>query len=332
MIRSSADVFVYEGNLYLAKTLYGTLLERIGKDGDRAREMVDIAGCFAHPGIAEALDPVYAEELYQKAMDLAGAAVFGLEALYRRAFNLERLKDYEEALQAYGQWAEAFGAADRVPTAADKARRPEVAFRRAVLSAYGLRDTEKAKQFFQEIIDNFAGDPLVVSARYHLGLLAQWAGESEKAKEHYTAALAKAKELGLAENSEIVGLARARMDELEKEKPLAYGLRLFFEGTFGKDKENISSMPLHVDVTGRLPQSKAGTEVRYAVATSNPMTGCMMPNYVYEWSNEVGGLSNIPSAPELVTDYEEPGLKVVFTAVLGSTGLEGAGFDLVQVK
>ena len=325
-IRKAADGFVEEGNLYLAKSMYGIYLGRIKDDAVRAQAMVAIADRFAHPGDAEALDPVYAEEMYVKARELGGPAAFSQESLYRRAFNLERLKDHEAAVAAYQEWLAAYEAAHKE---SNEPRRAEVIFREAVLTAYGLADTDTAKTFFQEIINRFAGDPLVVSARYHLGLLAQWGEDFDVAKEHYGAALAKAKELGMREDSEIVALTKTRLEELEEEKPMAYGLRLFFKGRFGKEQE---PMPLYVDLTGRLPEAAVDQDVRYAVTTSNPMTGCMTPDYAYEWSNEVGGLENIPNTAELTTDYEEPGPKVTFVAVLGTAGLEGVGFDLVQVK
>jgi len=325
-IRRSADAFVEEGNLYLARSLYDILLERIEDDEARGRAMVEIAGRFAHPGDAEPLGPVYAEEIYAKARDLAGPAVFSQESLYRRAYNLERLKDYEAAVAAYKEWLAGDEAAQKEGSGP---RRAEVLFRIAVLTAYGLGEAETAKSFLQDLIAEFPADPLVVSARYHLGLLAQWAEESDAAKEEYGAALAKAGEAGMGEDSEIAALTKARLEELQEEKPMAYGLRLFFEGTFGKKEKPAS---LHVDLTGRWPRSAPGKDVRYTVTTSNPMTGCMMPDYAYEWSNEVGGLENIPNTAELTTDYAEPGLKVAFVAVLGTAGLEGAAFDLVQVE
>jgi len=325
-IRKAADAFAQEGNLYLAKTMYNIFLERIEDDAVRARAMVEIAGRFAHPGDAEALDPVYAEELYQKATDAIGRQALDQDDVYRRAYNLERLKDYEAAAAAYEEWLAGYEAA---PKESNASRRAEVLFREGVLTAYGLGDVGKAKAFFRDLITRFAGDPLVVSARYHLGLLAQWEEESDAAKEEYGAALAKAKELGVSEDSEIVALTKARLEELEEEKPLAYGLRLFFNGTFGKGEEPV---PLNVDVTGRLPASAVGEDVRYAVTTSNPMTGCMTPDYAYEWSNEAGILKNVPNAAELTTDYEEPGLKVVFVAVIGTAGLEGTAFEIIQIK
>jgi len=323
MILKSADVFLEEGNLYLAKSMYGIFLEGIEDDKVRAEAMVEIANRFAHRGDVEALDPVYAQELYQKAMDLGGSQVFDQEGAYRRAYNLERLKDYEGALESYGEWMASY-------RSSDSARAAQILFREGVLTAYGLADTEKARAFFQDIVDNFADDPLVVSAQYHLGLLAQGARESDAAKEHYTAALSRAKAAGLSEDSEIVVLANARLEELKEKKPMAYGLRLFFEGTFGRDGE--TPMPLHVDLTGRPSLMAVDDDVRFVVTTSNPMTGCLMPDYAYEWSNELGGLENVPNASDLTTNYEEPGLKVAFVAVVDAAGPEGVGFDIVQVE
>ncbi len=321
-LRKTADDFLDEGNLYLAKSMYAIFLKGIEDDKVRARAMVEIANRFAHPGDAEALDPVYAEELYQRAMDVEGPQAFDQEGVYRRAYNLERLKDYEGALKSYGQWIASY-------RASDKARAAQVLFREGALAAYGLADTEKAKMFFQDLIDNFSVDPLVVSAQYHLGLLAQGAQEVDAAREHYAAALSLAR-AGLNEGSEIVALTNARLEELKEGRPMAYGLRLFMEGAFGRDEE--APMPLYVDVTARPSLTTVDGDVRYVVTTSNPMTGCTMPNYAYEWSSELGGLENVPNSAEQTMDYKEPGLKVVFVAVVGTAGLEGVGFDIVQVE
>ena len=47
---------------------------------------------------------------------------------------------------------------------------------------------------------------------------------------------------------------------------------------------------------------------------------------------QTGTTDNIPNAPELVTDYSLPGLKVVGVAVVDATGLQGAGFEIVEVE
>ncbi|MGE5279873.1 MAG: tetratricopeptide repeat protein, partial [Deltaproteobacteria bacterium] len=164
-----ADAFLKEDNLYLAKSLFEITLGRIGDDLVRARAMVAIADRFASSGSVPAADPVFAEELYVKAAALKGAEAFDNDSLYRRAFNLERLRDYAAALPVYKQWLAAYGAAD-------PGRRADVLFRVGVLSAYGLRDRAAGERVLEELIKDFPATALAVAARYELGCMAQWSG------------------------------------------------------------------------------------------------------------------------------------------------------------
>jgi hypothetical protein len=57
----------------------------------------------------------------------------------------------------------------------------------------------------------------------------------------------------------------------------------------------------------------------------------MAPVYSYEWSGEMGGIANIPNAPEVTTDYGSVGIKVVGVVVMGSDGPVGAGFEMIEI-
>jgi hypothetical protein len=126
-------------------------------------------------------------------------------------------------------------------------------------------------------------------------------------------------------------LARERLRELGSAAEMAYGLRLFLEGVLGVAADG-SSAPLRVDLTAMPAKRGVDEPVKFIVTTSSPQTGCMTPIYAYEWSGEVGAISNIPNSPEMATSYPGEGLKVVGVAVIGPAGPEGAGFDIVQIN
>ena len=313
-----------DDNVFLAKSLYEAYLDQLLENKDlAAKESVFVADKFAATGKEDGLDSGYAEAMYQKAVDLAGQAAFDAGAQYRRAYNLERMKDLPAALRQYKSLLDNYK---------EGVIRQEIYFRLGVLFAYAEKNIPKGQEYFLKIKDEFPKDPMVLSSFYQLGLLNQWQNETDKAKEFYSALLAKAQELGLdPEKNDLVLLTRERQKEIEEKKEMAYGLKLFLEGIF-KLGEAGQRAPLDVDLTARPAKMDLNQSTKFVVTTSNPQTGCLMPAYSYEWSGQTGTTDNIPNAPELVTDYSLPGLKVVGVAVVDATGLQGAGFEIVEVE
>lgn len=318
-LKGAAQDFLEQKNIYLAKSLFGSYLEQFKDDNALlAKELVLVADEFAHKGSQDAADPVYAEELYQKAFGLAGKDAFGADSQYRRAFNLERLKDHQAALREYEI------VANNDP---DESRRREAMFRSGVISFYGVKDLKKAKAFFEGIKNSPVKDTFSLSSFYQLGLLDQWENRPEEAQVSYKALLGSAEQQGVDVNrEEICVLATRRLLEIGEKKPFEYGLRLFFEGTFSS-----AAQGLQVDMTGRPPKVCTGDNIVFETTTSSGNTGCMAPAFSYEWSGETGSIANIPNAAVFSTAYASVGIKVAHVAVTGNAGLEGAAFDMVLV-
>lgn len=321
-LKRSAELFLAEKNIYLAKTLLDAYLEQFADDKtQQAREMVAVAAFFAHSGSADGLDPVFAESMYQKAFESAGMEAFDADSQHRRAFNLERTKEHSAAATQYKKFLDGFP---------DHAGRAAVLFRLGVLSAYALKDPAAAAQYFMKVREEAKSPSLVLSSLYQLGLLSQYRGDTEKAKEFYGVCLESAKaQVPTMEASEICRLAAERLLEIEETKEIKYGIKLFLDAAL--KQQEAGALALNVDVTGRPFIQAAAAPVRFVVTTSAPATGCMTPVYAYEWSGEVGSLAQVPNAPEITTDYLSGGVKVVHVAVVGPNGLEGAGFDMVEI-
>ncbi|MDD5019995.1 MAG: hypothetical protein PHH75_05250 [Candidatus Omnitrophica bacterium] len=319
-LKKAGQDFAQQKNIYLAKTLFEGYLEQFAGDPEvLAKETVLVADKFAHQGYEEALDPVYAESLYQKAFDLAGQKAFTSSSQYSRAFNLERMKEYIPAFEAYGRFLEAYP---------QESRRREVEFRRGVLAAYAKKDTASALEIFLRLKDESVLDRNGLSSLYQLGLLNQWQENKEAAKGFYGVLLDSVTQGGLDPQKDgLAVLARERLAEIEENKEMKYGLRLFLEGIF-----RAPASPAGVDLTARPAVAAAFKSVSLIVTTSNPQTGCMTPQLAYEWSGEMGSLQNIPNVAELTTDYALPGIRVVHVAVLGQNGPEGVSFEMVQIE
>jgi len=313
-----------EDNMFLAKSLYEAYLGQLADNKDlAAKETVSVADKFVATGKEDGLDPGYAEAMYQKAYDLIGQAAFDVGAQYRRAYNLERMKDFQAAGRQYQGLLDNYK--EGVP-------QKEIYFRLGVLSAYAEKNIPKGLEYFSKIKAEFPKDPMALDSFYQLGLLSQWQGQTDKAKEFYSALLTLAKELNLdLEKNDLVLLTRERQKEIEEKKEIAYGLKLFLEGIF-KLAEPGQRAPLDVDLTARPAEMDLNQSTKFVVTTSNPQTGCLMPAYSYEWSGQTGSTNNIPNAPELVTDYSLSGFKVVGVAVVDSSGLQGAGFEMVEIE
>ncbi len=308
-IKAQAQQFLSEGNAYLAKTLFDVYLSSLSADKElMARETVGVADKFANGDAVEGLDPVFAEEMYRKAFDAAGKAAFDSSSSYRRAFNLERMKEFNAAYDGYN---------DLLAGSPDYADKQNIYFRLGVIAAYAKKDTAKAIEYFLKIRDEFPNDILAVSGLYQLGLLSQFNKDIEKAKEYYNAIVADKSELAL--------LAQERLKEIEEAREIKYGLKIFIESVF-------KNLPLSVDLTARPWQASIGEPIKFSVATSSPQTGCMTPVYSYEWSGETGSVSNIPNTSQLNTDYASAGIKVVHVAIVGPQGPEGVGFEIAQIK
>ncbi len=317
-LKGQAEKFLKEGNAYLAKSLFAAYVAKIADNKElMARELVAIANRFANDGRKEALDPVYAEEMYKKAYETAGSVAFDAASQYGRAFNLERLKEFRETAIEYKHLLDTYP---------DYAAKQNVYFRLAVLSAYAEKNIIQAQEYFLKVKDEFPKNIVGLESLYQMGLLAQAQGQSDKAKEYYDELLKEAKSQGFdLEKLQLAQLSQERLKEIDAKKELAYGVRLFFQEILKP------ASPLSVDVTARPAKQDVSQPVQYTVTTSNPQTGCMMPVYSYEWSGEVGDIANIPNAPELTTDYTEGGVKVVGVAVIGPDGPQGVGFEMTEI-
>ena len=325
-LKKAGQDFVQQKNIYLAKTLFEGYLEQFAGDPEvLAKETVLIADKFAHQGYEEALDPVYAESLYQKAFDLAGQKAFTAPSQYSRAFNLERMKDFEAALKEYGKVLSDYP---------DFSAPAEVEFRASVLRAYAIKDIKGASSSFEHIKTAYPAGRLALASLYQLGLLSQWEAKNDAAKAYYEELAASAQSQGAdMEKDELVLLSRERLQEIEENKPMKYALRLFFEGIFGRAEDaETQGMSLNVDLTGRPAKAPVNDDIVFTVTTSNPVTGCMMPAYSYEWSGETGAAANIPNSATLTTSYGAQGIKVTHVAVVGNNGLEGVAFEMVQIE
>lgn len=322
-LKTLVDEFLAQGDAYLAKAASELYFSQLTDHSILAGELALLADKFAINDAGIGLDPSYAEAIYQRAYDLAGISIFSSASQYRRAFNLERLKEYERAFQEYKNLLDNFP---------DYDRKQEIYFRLGVLAAYAKKNIDLAQSYFLKLTQAYPNDPQSLSALYQLGLLNQWKQQVDEAGAFYANLMALASSMKIDfKKDEIVVLASERLKEIEEKKDIKYPLKIFLSGVFviGQTEKPGS---LNVDVTALPPNENANVPVNFLVTTSAPETGCMAPAYSYEWSGELGSLMNIPNRADLKTEYAGPGIKLVQASVVGPQGVEGVGFEMLKVK
>lgn len=311
-LKASAEKFLEKKRASAARKLFLVYLER--QKNDKARfveEALRLAGRFGSDDSGAAQDASFAEELYNKASVTGGLSVLDMDAHYRRAFNLERMKDYEKAVQAYKDFAVSY---------AESPRRGEVYFRMGVLAAFGLKDMAAGEEYFSKAKD-FSKGRLAAAALYHLGLIHHAKAEIDQAREFYKAALSTLKSGGFSAEKEELGLlAGERLKELDEKKDMKYGLRLFLDAVL--QGATGPGGPPSVSVTAQPATQIVGKPVVFRVDALVSDTGCMAPEYTYEWAGMLGGMANIPGTPELTVEYVSSGLHVACVAVVGPQGPE----------
>jgi len=271
-VKKLAEEFFDKAQFNLSVSLYDIYIEKIlqNKSEDSIipsiSEMKKIAQKFAHPGWLEAPDGFFAESVYERMEKIMSRAVFDMKSQLSRAYNLERLKEYDLCVREYYNLLTRFPKYDEP----DK-----VYFRLGVIYAYLLKDVPKAKTNLLKVMNDFSESVDYLNSCYHLGLLAHWSKDFEQAKKYYQIILAKAKK-DSSEN-EITSLAKERLKEIEEKKDIEYNLRLFLTATLSEREQNY---PMKLELFSRPAKNLIDKPMDFVVSSFTTDTGCLQPNFI----------------------------------------------------
>ncbi len=314
-----AEGFYKEANLELSETLYDVYIDRIIKSADKekaAEELAKIVKIFAYQDSGTS-DPFYAEKVFKKIEELGGKEVFSEALMYLRAFNLEKSKEFQGARDAYLALIQRFPASAHIN---------EALFKAGVISTYILRTAEEGKKYFTQLTQIEKIDPHIISAFYQLGLLSQWAGATDPAKELYAKLIEKA---GSA-YQETVNLARERLQEIEQGKSLEYNLKNFLDTSLKSEYANLQFGKSALSGSAHIGAPKQ--EVKVRSAAQNDGGGCMQIAVQYLWSGDLGSTKPSIEVPSFVTVYQDPGTKVIGLVVVSPNGIIDRDMDLVDIR
>ncbi|TAM41779.1 tetratricopeptide repeat protein [bacterium] len=317
-LKSAAQGFYNEGNLELSETVYDIYIEIISKSltaDQLVPELFQIASLFAYKSTG-LYDMAYAEKIFAKIEALGAKNAFNQETIYLRAFNLEKMQDYKNAVQLYLQLIRLYP---------DAKYFDEAVYKIAMINAYVLGDIKEARIYFEKLTAKSTISPQVISSFYQLGLLAQWEGDLAKAKGYYDALINTA-----GDNQQMtVGLAKERLKEISDNKPLEYNLKTFLDLAF--KNQDISLEAGKSALQSSVYILEKGQKVTVSSSSGMPESGCNPVELQYLWSGNLGGAAPQLNSGSFQGAYSDPGTKEINLIIVSPAGIVDHSFIMVDV-
>jgi len=317
-LKTIAAEFYKEENLELAETVYDIYIEKaqISFSPDKfIQELFEIASMFVFKPTG-LYDLAYAEKIYQRIEELGQNNAFNQEQIYLRAFNLEKMKEYKKARELYLQLIQLY---------ADSKHFDEATYKIAMIDAYVLADIVEARSYFEKLAAKLPVTPHVISSLYQLGLLSQWEGDFEKAKDYYSTLV---KNSGDSQNSNLI-FAQARLKEIEENRPLNYNLKTFLDLSLKGDSGSLEMGRSELASDHYI--LKKGQKIAVSSLINMPESGCNQVELQYLWSGNLGQAVPNVANPSFECSYSDAGTKEINMVTVSSTGIIDRSFIMVDV-
>ena len=316
---NSAKGFYKAGNTDLAELVYDAYIERITKSYPKdklAAALIDIAKQFTYRD-AGASDPLYAENIFKQAEAAGGKDIFDQGLMYLRAINLEKAKAYSEAKDIY---ADLLG---RFPSGADA---DKASLKSGIIHTYILRDIKSGRSYFEKLAAETSVDAQVVSALYQLGLLAQWEGDNQKAKDYYGRLIDKA----AGKFAQTVALAKDRVKEIDEAKPLDYNLQAFLDASLKEGNAAFDTTKLDLNYTPYKPKKNEDLNINSTVYTAE--SGCMQVEVQYLWSGDLGANKPTSAQSSFSARYSDEGTYLINLITVSASGIIDRNIAIIDVE
>ncbi|MFA5090887.1 MAG: hypothetical protein WC510_07725 [Candidatus Omnitrophota bacterium] len=318
-IKEIAYEFYQKGNLELAESLYDVYIEMAMKSYPKEKlltELLDIGSLFSSLSSGPN-DPVYAEKIFKKIEEIAGKDSFTEELIYLRAFNLEKMKAYQEAKDLYAELTVRYPEG----THADEAN-----FKTGMILIYTLGDIKTGREYFEKLSQKEHASPQVISSIYQLGLLSQWQEKYEAAKEYYNKLLLRVGE----DFPETAALAKKRLNEIDSGKPMEYSLKTFMDLSLKNETQLLEANRVELNTSPYIVKKDQGvliSSVPYGIES-----GCVQVEMQYLWSGHIGTAEPSPEQASFNTTYNQRGTKEINLVVVSPTGVIDRNIDMADVR
>lgn len=320
-LQSVAQGALKEGNIELAEIIYERYIEIIrgslAKD-TLAVELIAIIKSFVTDGWNRGKDPSYAEKAFGVLQESCGKSYFTDELQYLRAYNLQRQKEYQRAIEEYSILVTDFPESGYVD---------EAEFKLGVLWTYVAGNKEKGLTYWQDIVKNNRSLEYVVESLYLISLQSQYAEDFKTAKAGYDKIAGLI--AGKADFKNLSERIVVRQQEIQESKPIEYNLKMFLDTALKELSVNQAALELLVEPFKCL--SFKQEQVKFSLMQLQMETGCLVPELTYLWSGDLGSVSVVPMAAEFSTEYYSAGTKVVALVVVSPSGIVGSTLEMVEV-
>lgn len=317
-LQETAAGFYKEVNLDLAETAYDVYIEKITKTmpkEEAAPVLLGIAkqfSCASHGP----KDMVYAEKIFQKMEESAQGSAFGEDIFYLRALNLVKIKEFNKAKEIYINMLKNFP---------DSIYKNKAGYRIGIIYAYIFKDLDTGLKYFEGLSQQENVDTEVIAGLYQLGLLNQWSNDLNKAAGYYNKLRERAKD----SFPEKVTLAEERLKEINQEKPMDYGLKIFLDAALGKDDKAFDRTKVDINSSQYSLKKQESFNVGSIVHTAQ--TGCMQVEMEYFWSGDLGNNAPLNNVSEFDMSYKDAGVKEINLVVMSPSGIIDYSIELIEV-
>ncbi len=318
-LQNTAMSFYKQNNLELAQALYTVYIDRLRKKASPEKlklELIDIARLFSYKR-AGPYDLYFAEKMFAMLEEIYAASVFDEPLAYQRVYNVEKNKDFNRAQDMYAAFAAAYP---------QSARHDEALYKAGILALYADRDAKAAQEIFGALASGQAVSSQVLAGLYQRGLIAQWEGNNTRAQESYTKLIELAKD-GFGET---VSLAKARIAEIEEDRPLEFNIKSFLDTALKPENSQFSMA--RADINPSAYNAAPQAEITVAATATAPESGCMQVQLQYFWSGDMGSGQGASQESSFTTAYTDPGTKIIGTVVMTPGGVVDRALALIDVE
>lgn len=310
-----------QGSLKLSQMVYDLYIERIVKSYPKEKSMpilTDIARLFSESGEGRK-DEFYAEGVFEKIEETAGKEFFTEELICLRALNLEKIKDYHKAKDAYIELIRRYPSANYADTAG---------YKLGIISSYVLRDVKAGKEYFQKLASREKLSRAAALSLYQLGLFSQWEEDFVKAKDYYNKLLEPAFD---NETAQVKIAVQERLAELNEGRPLEYNLKIFLDTSLREEYASFDASKVGLKASSYTV--KAGQDIEIHAAVHTAESGCLQPDLRYLWSGDLGeGRPSTSQQAEFNTSYKEAGTKIIHLVVVSPAGIIDRAIDIIDIR
>jgi TolA-binding protein len=317
VLKTEADLAFEALNLTLASVLYDARLELLlsgSNPKEYCQELIVLINKFSDNGFSPAKDAFYAEKLF-KQLNQTCPELFDAGLTYSRAYNLERLKEYKDAVSAYQKFIDVYP---------DDPRISEARFHAGIINLYVLNNPDEALRYLAPL--SVGKDTLAVSANYYLGLYYQWNKEIDSANKYYALAKSLLESEGSLKNDLLLRLIGERLVEVNENKAIEDNLRLFLEAAFSSQ-----AVADNLELNAAPAKSFVDQEQKLTLNYFAQAIGCFQPEVKFFWAGETGNNNINNDTQSFDASFHFPGSKVIFVTFQSAGSVSGKQLQIIDI-